>query len=141
MPPVRRVNCVPHREIDEPLECGRRGRSWSRRQSKALICSKWRAAPFQDGFRTSKRAPLSDSRSVANSKNASCSGLNLHNVDGRSLMQNTFPCHVHRNAHDWRQLLIFQGKTCSLRRAFTRSLTAIHKEVFFLSTNSRILSI
>jgi len=23
------------------------------------------------------------------------------------------------DAHDWRQLLIFQGKPCSLRRAFT----------------------
>jgi hypothetical protein len=49
------------------------------------------------------------------------SGLNLQNVDGRSLMQSTFPCHVHLNAHDWRQLLIFQGKTCSLRGAFTKS--------------------
>src|SRR5262245_6771940 len=36
----RCVNCVPHREIDEQLECGRQGCSWSRRQSKALICSK-----------------------------------------------------------------------------------------------------
>jgi hypothetical protein len=34
-------------------------------------------------------------------------------------MQSTFPCHVHSNAHDWRQLLILQGKICSLRRAFT----------------------
>jgi len=26
------------------------------------------------------------------------------------------------NAHDWRQLLIFQGNPCSLRRAFTSRL-------------------
>src|SRR6266511_1906045 len=51
----------------------------------------------------------------------SASGLNLQNVDGRSLMQSTFPRHVHADAHDWRQLLMFQGKTCSLRRAFTTS--------------------
>jgi hypothetical protein len=47
---------------------GRRGCSWSHRLSKALICSKLRAAPFLDGFRASKRAPLSGSRSVASSK-------------------------------------------------------------------------
>src|SRR6266511_301157 len=42
-----------------------------------------------------KRASPSGSRSVADSKNASCSGLNLQNVDGRSQIQSTFPCHVH----------------------------------------------
>jgi hypothetical protein len=47
------------------------------------------------------------------------SGLNLQNVDGRGLMQSTFPCHVHADAHDWRQLLMFEGKTCSLDGAFT----------------------
>src|SRR5262245_56024344 len=55
---------------------GRRGGPWSHRLSKALICSKLRAAPLLDGFRASKRAPLSDSRSVASSKNVSCCGSN-----------------------------------------------------------------
>jgi hypothetical protein len=44
----------------------------------------------------------------------------LQNVDGRSLMQSTFPCHVQANAHDWRQMLMFEGQTCSLGRAFTK---------------------
>src|SRR6266542_3008651 len=35
IPSPKCVNCVPHREIDEPLECGRRSCSWSRRQSNS----------------------------------------------------------------------------------------------------------
>ncbi len=47
-------------------------------QLKALISSKLQAAPFQDGFRASKRVPLLGSGSVANSKNAYCSWLEYH---------------------------------------------------------------
>jgi hypothetical protein len=32
-------------------------------------------------------------------------GANLQNVDGRIQIQSAFPCHVHANAHDWRQML------------------------------------
>src|SRR6266545_5859852 len=66
-----------------------------------------------------KRASPSGSRSVADSKNASGSGLNLQNVDGRSQIQSTFPCQVHANAHGWRQMLMFEVQTCSHGRAFT----------------------
>ena len=66
-----------------------------------------------------KRASPSGSRSVADSKNASGSGLNLQNVDGRSQIQGTFPCQVHANAHGWRQMLMFEVQTCSHGRAFT----------------------
>jgi hypothetical protein len=57
------------------------------------------------------------------------SGLNLQNVDGRGLMQSAFPCHVHADAHDWRQLLMFEGKTCSLDGAFTNCLANLWKHV------------
>ena len=100
-----------------------------RRRDRRRIIGEW-ALHRQDGifgtdngFRASKRASPSGSRSVANSKNASCSGLNLQNVDGRSQIQSTFPCHVHANAHDWRQMLIFEGYICSLGRAFTTNIT------------------
>src|SRR6266699_1559622 len=53
-----------------------KGDRWLHRPLMASICSKLRVAPFQDGFPASRRVqiPLSSNRSVASSKNASCSG-------------------------------------------------------------------
>src|SRR6266567_6795933 len=70
---LKSVNGVPHRERNTPLECGR----WTRQKYKALICSKSRAAPFQDGFRATKRARSSDSRFVVSSKNVFFCGSNI----------------------------------------------------------------
>ncbi|EFH88217.1 hypothetical protein Krac_9632 [Ktedonobacter racemifer DSM 44963] len=35
---------------------------------------------------------------------------NLQDIDGRSQMQSGLPRHIHANAHDWGQVLMFEGK-------------------------------
>src|SRR6266536_2043560 len=72
--PLREKQTIGMRKTDAHVK---RGCSWSRQKYKALICSKSRAAPFQDGFRATKRARSSDSRFVASSKNVSFCGLNI----------------------------------------------------------------
>jgi hypothetical protein len=40
-------------------------------------------------------------------------------------MGSAFPRHVHAGAHDWGQVLMFQGKTCSHFRSFTKYFRSI----------------
>jgi len=44
---------------------------------------------------------------------------NLQGIDGRSQMGSALPRHVHAGAHDSRQVLTFQGKSCSVFMSFT----------------------
>src|SRR6266516_3366882 len=45
--------------------------------------------------------------------------VNLQGIDGRSQMGSGLPRHVHASAHDWRQVLTFEGKSCSHFMSFT----------------------
>src|SRR6266487_173569 len=45
--------------------------------------------------------------------------VNLQGIDGRSQMGSGLPRHVHASAHDWRQVLTFEGQSCSHFASFT----------------------
>ena len=46
---------------------------------------------------------------------------NAQGIDGRSQMESSFPRHVPAGAHDWGQVLTFQGKIGQGFGAFTIS--------------------
>jgi WD40 repeat protein len=61
---------------------------------------------------------------------------NLQGVDGRSQMGSGLPRYFHVIAHDSRQVLTFQGKSCSLFTSFTRfrKITEQLKEFVLIRT-------
>ncbi len=51
----------------------------------------------------------------------------LQGIDGRGQMGSALPRHARALAHDWGQMLMFEGKTCSLFRSFTMVEGAVNR--------------